>query len=237
VIEAADELIYDPRCKGCLAPIGRGQLCARCDAEILGAIKPSCGRCAMPVGPYVKVDEGGCYECRHRKLGFDAAIALGIYADPLKPYCLMLKHERAEPLARSLARLLLRARRAELAGAEVVVPVPLHWSRKWKRGYNQAETIAGILAQELGTAWSNGLRRVRPTRKLAHLSRTARAEEVDGAFVLRRHAPAAIEGRSVLLVDDVLTTGATCAEAARVLKRGGAKRVTVAVLARAGEFV
>jgi ComF family protein len=118
--------------------------------------------------------------------------------------------------------------------ADVIVPVPLHWRRRWARGYNQSEAVALALADRLHwPCWPHGLCRWRHTPMQHHQSSpTARRLNVQGAF---RVAPrVSFQGRTVLLVDDVMTTGSTMHEAARTLRDAGAARVVVAVLARAG---
>jgi ComF family protein len=115
---------------------------------------------------------------------------------------------------------------------DCVVPVPLHWLRRWRRGYNQSSSLALGLSSRLGLPLQNWwLKRIRNTPSQKALSRTARQENVRGAFQVR--SSAACKGRSILLVDDVVTTGATVHEAARVLRAAGAGRVVVAALARA----
>jgi ComF family protein len=143
------------------------------------------------------------------------------------------KSGTGEPLAEMFGRVLAGARGAALlaAGVEVVVAVPLHWARQWERGYNQADAIARELAAAIRLHYDPGvLRRVKATPQQAQPSATARRENIRGAF--RVNPGARIEGRTVLLVDDVMTTGSTAAEAARVLCQAGASRVVVVVLAR-----
>ena len=133
-----------------------------------------------------------------------------------------------------LSELLVEARRDALStlcsDQALVVPVPLHWWRYWRRGYNQAEALAEGIAKQLKLPIRRFLKRVVGTRQLADLSRTARGEVVRNVF--RARARSRMTGRTVLLVDDVLTTGATCGAAARALKKAGAARVVVAVIAR-----
>ena len=115
-------------------------------------------------------------------------------------------------------------------GADTVIPVPLHWLRYWKRGYNQSEVLARGLAARLQLPCRTGwLRRIRNTPKQTAQTPAARRENVRGAFRTGRSAD--LSGRTILLVDDVLTTGSTCSEAARALRDAGAKNVMVAVLA------
>jgi ComF family protein len=168
-------------------------------------------------------------------LGFDAAIALGPYEGSLRELCLRLKHQRNAWLAPGLGELWIESRRpavASLPAEAWIVPVPLHWWRHWRRGYNQAEALARALARRLDRPVRRPLRRVQATKKLAELSPTERVRALRGAFRARTNP--SLDGRTILLVDDVLTTGATCGAAARALKQAGAARVVVAVIARTG---
>jgi ComF family protein len=136
-------------------------------------------------------------------------------------------------IARRLADLLVDARgdRLREAAADLVVPVPLHWRRRLRRGYNQAEALATALAARLGIARSNSLVRLAATPKLYLHGRRERADLMRDAFGTKKSP--GVAGKTVMLVDDVLTTGATCGAAARVLKKAGASRVIAVVLARA----
>jgi ComF family protein len=217
------EGVTEPWCKTC-----RENLMEKSAA----ASKSVCPRCALQVGPFADL-RGGCASCRDRVLSFDASIAMGTYDGELRELCLRLKHEHNAFLAYWVAELLVEARRTAfclLPSDALVVPVPLHWCRHLQRGYNQAEELAEGVAKQLKLPIRRLLKRVVRTQRLADLSRTARGEVVRDAFRVHTHPP--IKDRSILLVDDVLTTGATCSAAARVLKQAGAARVTVAVVAR-----
>ncbi len=236
---AIDDLVVPWSCCICgtdaLRLWAQGPFCPDCRAELLDGAGIACARCAMSVGPYGR-QEGGCIECQGRALGFDAAIALAPYQGPIRELCLRLKHKTNAWFAPWLVDLLLEARPGlhdEARAAEaVVVPVPLHWWRRWQRGYNQSDELADRLASRLGLRASRALRRVRSARKLAGLGRTERARLLHGAFVVRSGFARFVTGRTVFLVDDVLTTGATCGASARALKKAGAKRVVSVVLAR-----
>ncbi len=208
--------------------------CLDCRAELIDAASITCSRCAMTMGPYARRD-GGCGECRGRSLGFDAAVALAPYQGPVRELCLKLKHEPNSWMAPWMADVLLEARPElrELTRDALVTPVPLHWWRHWQRGYNQAEELSRGLAERLDLSFVNALRKVVSTGKLAGLGRTERAKLLRNAFAVRKTSARVLEGRTVVLVDDVLTTGATCGAAARALKRAGAKRVIAVVIARA----
>jgi len=147
---------------------------------------------------------------------------------------LMLKHHSNEGLAELVAETWARQTKGvfDALNVDAVMPVPLHWWRRWRRGYNQsaalAHGLAGVLGLPLETAW---LRRVRNTPMQTRMTLAGRRDNVRGAFRVR--GGVSVRGRSILLVDDVLTTGATASEVARILHYSGCQRVVVAVLARA----
>jgi ComF family protein len=230
-------LVFPWSCAICGVRNTHGPFCPTCRGEMVeqaaAGAASTCPRCALAVGPFADLEKG-CAECRGKPLGFDAAIALGRYQGPLRDLCLRLKHERNAWLAPWLCKLLVAARRdalEPLASEACLVPVPLHWWRRWRRGYNQAEALARGLERLLGRPVRRHLRRERATDRLALMSPTERSAAMRGAFVAKRRIRRGEE--TVLLVDDVLTTGATCGEAARALKRAGARRVVVVVIARA----
>lgn len=238
---AVDALVFPWSCAVCGVEGSGGPFCPSCREALrehsARAAATACPRCALPAGPYADL-KGGCADCRGRPLGFDAAIALGPYDGALRDLCLRLKRDRDAWLAPWLCGLWAEARGEAVARLDLppdawVVPVPLHWRRHWERGYNQAEALAHGLARRLDRPVRRPLRRVAYSKKLATLSATDRAEALREAF--RAGASRALRGRTILLVDDVLTTGATCGAAARTLKKAGASRVIVAVIARTGK--
>jgi ComF family protein len=236
---AVDALVFPWSCAVCGTEASDGAFCHSCRADLLAssarALKSVCPRCALPVGPFANL-EGGCSECRGRALGFDAALALGPYEGLLRELCLRLKHERNAWLAPWLCDLWIDARREAIGCLPAdawIVPVPLHWWRHWRRGYNQADALAHGIACRLDRPVRRLLRRTAATEKLAGLSATDRVRAMRRAFRARRSP--GLAGRTVLLVDDVLTTGATCGAAARALRRAGAARVIVVVIARTGK--
>lgn len=236
-IRGATQLILPNACLVCDAPEGdrtdfRHGLCIDCRRAVPDDPHAVCPRCAATVGPHTDTTDG-CVACRAVSLGFAAAFRLGMYRDRLREAVLRIKSSGGEGLAESLGRTFAESLAPRVCdrGIEVVVPVPLHWRRWWLRGYNQAESVARELAVGLGVRFEpRALRRVRHTPQQAQPSASARRENVKGAFRARRRAR--IAGRTVLLVDDVMTTGSTLGEAARTLRAAGASRVLVAVLAR-----
>ncbi len=238
---AVNALVFPWACAACGAEGTGAAFCPSCRAAMLAhsakAAASACPRCALPAGPYADL-RGGCGDCRGRSLGFEAAVALGLYEGMLRELCLRMKHDRDAWLARWVCELWIQAKgealdRLGLPPDAWVVPVPLHWRRHWERGYNQAEALARGLARKLDRPVRRPLKRVADTRKLAVMSATDRAKALRKAFRARRNW--GLKGRTILLVDDVLTTGATCSAAARALRRAGAGRVIVAVMARTGK--
>jgi ComF family protein len=189
------------------------------------------------------MDEAVCVECLRGEPPFAWSVAAGFYGGTLRRAIHLLKyHEKAalaEPLGVLLAQNLGEPSSAlfEKGGKEpqfdAVIPVPLHRSRLRARGFNQAERLARVVARERG--WqldTTALQRTKATRSQTTLSGEARRENMRGAFAVVM--PQAVVGKSILLIDDVLTTTSTVAECARVLQEAGARRVCVATLARGG---
>jgi ComF family protein len=228
------QLLYPGVCHLCGRPLSADQdhFCYTCRAALTADPFPTCPRCAGTVGPHVVLDDG-CGHCRGTPFQFERVIRLGPYDGPLREAILRMKHASGEGLAEVLGALWAEHAAAHLqgAGADVVIPVPLHWSRHWWRGHNQsaalARAVAGRLRLPCRPTW---LRRTRATPQQTRQTPSARPSNVRGAFRARAHA--GLADKTVLLVDDVLTTGSTCSEAARALRAAGARRVVVAILAR-----
>jgi predicted amidophosphoribosyltransferase len=236
VVEAAGRFAYPGACLICTARNGHrpDPLCLDCRLELLDDLGPSCPRCALPVGPFA-AGPGGCGECSGRRLGFDRAIALGPYQGPIRHLCLGLKRVQGAWLADRLVDLLLEARGESIRSVEAaaVVPIPLHWRRRLHRRYDQAEALALALARRLELPVARPLRRVRPTEALWRFGRVKRQTLMRGAFRVDPRRLSGLDGKPVLLVDDILTTGATSGAAGRALKLAGVGPVTAVVIGRA----
>jgi ComF family protein len=162
-------------------------------------------------------------------LRFDTAACFGFYEGSLRTLIHLLKYSGMKPLAEPLSRLLDRVLPPETQ-FDAVVPVPLHWRRQWSRGFNQADLLARQVAKHRGIPVLHALRRKRATVAQAGLAVAGRRRNVAGAFETRRTK--GIGGARILLIDDVMTTGATANACAAVLKRSGAKSVSLLTLAR-----
>jgi ComF family protein len=161
--------------------------------------------------------------------GFDAAYSWGDYSGSLRKLIHVFKYGGCSPLAEPLGALLGRAL-PRTQQFDLIVPMPLHWRRRVGRGFNQSEALARILSKRTGLPVKCAVRRRKPTPPQAGMTAAERRANVSGAFRVRSKND--IDGRHVLLIDDVLTTGATAGACAAVLKRAGAARVTVLTLAR-----
>jgi competence protein ComFC len=177
--------------------------------------------------------EGRCALCRSGLRSFDAAYCYGAYEGVLRELIHLYKYGRVRTLAGPLGEF-LGAGLARDESWDVITAVPLHWRRRWLRGFNQSELLARELARRSGVPFARLLKRVRSTASQAGLSNHRRRRNVASAFACRRLALRGdkLRNKRVLLIDDVLTTGSTAAACAAVLKKGGAGRVGVLTLAR-----
>ena len=226
------DFCYPGVCACCDAGAAGGAvLCAECDAHLHQQTHShACERCAMPV-PY----EGApCPYCHGKGARwFGKILRLGVLEDPLKHLIHQMKYHRRWPLGELLADRLIGTERAKglLTGTDVLVPVPLHLRRQLTRGYNQADVIARRIGWRCGIPVLHAVRRTRNTDSQTNVhSQENRAANVRGAFELRRGAKA-LRGRHVVVVDDVMTTAATLASVARVLKKARPASLCAIVLA------
>ena len=225
-----------------------GKLLGGACRECLSTLEPYagslCARCGLPLAARIALPGYLCADCRRGEPHFDAARSYGIYAGTLRAAVLKLKFHRRERLGLELGELLIEPWRAlepaaAIDGTVLIVPVPLHTQRERERGYNQARLLAEGFRRAMRLR--NGAARLklegrclvrrRPTAPQSGLSLDARDENVRGAFEVA--ATARVQHADVILVDDVMTTGATASACAAVLKRGGARRVVVLTVARA----
>jgi len=240
-LNAAVDLLFPPRCAGCDAEIepraGGPQFCVNCDTGLAVSQRPTCPRCAI-VCSTADLPRGDCGACRSRKLLFVAARTIGPYEGELRRAILKAKLAAHEPLAIALGQRLAEAvaRQPFAERPDLVVPVPMHWLKRWWRKTNPAGTVAQTLARELDLRFAAGAivcRRL--LRRQALLSPVERRRNVRGAF---RASPRwALRDKRVLLVDDVMTTGATAHEASRALLQAGAAAVYVATVGRSSPDV
>lgn len=236
---SAVDFVYPRACRLCEADLldadragALANFCNACHAALCGSHGPACLACGASIGPHLD-PALPCMYCRDEKFAFERVFRLGVYDNALRTACLRAKTRAGDGLAEGLADLFweCEARCIAQASIDVVVPVPQHWTRRVFRGYNAAEAVGRVWARRLQVPLSTSiLRKVRRTPPQARLAPSERRVNLTKAFAIREPAPFA--GATVLLADDVMTTGTTAHEASRVLRRAGASRVVVAVIAR-----
>ncbi len=230
--ETALDVLFPPTCLACRAAThAHGALCPRCWNEIRFIERPFCERLGTPfeqdlgdglLSPQAMADP---------PVFFRARAVARFENGPARTLVHRLKYSDRAELARPIGRWMARAGAELLAEADLLVPVPLHPVRLWRRRFNQAAALAREVSRQTHVPCDlAALRRVKATRSQVGLSRTRRAENVQGAFKVAEAAD--VKGRKIVIVDDVLTSGATLNAASRVLLRAGASRVDVLVFAR-----
>src|SRR5712692_6110808 len=227
-------LFYPPVCTICCANVApREYLCQECEAKITRIAPPFCAKCSEPfegaiTGPFT------CANCAHRKIYFDAAISAYRSRGIVRRVILDFKYGRQTHLRHLVARWLVAGfddERLRERRFDAIVPVPVDPARQRERGFNQAAVLAEWLGSHLALPLRPALQRIHYTTTQTAFDRSERMQNLRGAFRLRKKAD--VRNLRVLLVDDVLTTGSTLSECARVLKEAGARSVYAATAARA----
>ena len=220
-------------------------ICPACIQNVIIPKEQLCPRCGGHVHSHMK-STNNCFHCKTLRLHFKKAIALGLYKDDLRNLVLRMKTDKTGILARSAARILLESRLSELEAvqADYVVPVPMHRSRRAERGVNSPDLLSEEIGLRLKIPTIRQLVvRSRQTYLQYTLSQRLRVSNVKEAFSLSvphcwtrlflRRSPVSLADKTILLVDDILTTGSTCNEITRILRLSGVRSVSVVVLARA----
>jgi len=224
-------------CPACREPVGDQGLCAPCWSKLSLIAPPYCERLGIPFaydpGPgVVSMQAIADPPAYHR------ARAAVRYDDVARKLVHALKYGDRHDLAPTMGRWMARAGRELLDGADALVPVPLHWRRLWARRFNQSALLAKAISLGSGVAVADrALKRIKATAQQVGLTQTERAQNVQGAFRVAAEHKAAVAGRKLVLVDDVLTSGATSDACARALLRAGARSVDLLVFARVVDVV
>jgi competence protein ComFC len=229
IIEPLLSIVLPSSCTICGKPEDdAAPLCRACQ-DMLARLQshPACPACGKPLAP-----GSACGWCAGKGIPhFNRVARLGAYEEPLRGLIIQMKYHHRWPFAKYLARRLTESPSVGelLDSIDCIVPVPLHWRRQISRGYNQAELLARRISKHCGKPVIRAAARVRHTPTQTMLSPTARGENVRDAFALRNHA--AIAGKRVLVIDDVLTTSATLQHLARALIKAQPKSLDALVLA------
>jgi ComF family protein len=233
---AAADIAFPPACLCCRKSTETpGALCAACWAQVRFIERPFCERLGTPFAMDLSSEGLLSPEAIANPPFFARARAVAHFEDgPVRQLVHRLKYSDRMELAKPLGAWMARAGNELLVEADLLVPVPLHRRRLAARRFNQANALAQVISGQCGVPSDPfALARVKPTPSQVGLSRSQRALNMQGAFRVTEGMGAKVEGRAIVLIDDVLTSGATVNAAARALLRGGAKRVDVLVFARA----
>ena len=223
-------LCYPPTCPGCgAASMAEGNLCAACAPGLRQVGAPLCGCCGMPFAFEMGTDM--CALCAHARPAYAMARAAWVYNEVSRAMISALKFRDRSTDIERYGALLATAGSEVLVGAEVIVPIPLHWRRLMERRYNQSAWLAYALAKHVAVPVDvKALRRVRYTTPQVRLTFEQRRKNMRDAFMVTDAAR--VQGKVVVLVDDVITTGATIDEATKELLDAGAREVRVLTLAK-----
>ncbi len=231
---ALASLLYPAHCAVCIAPIDAGKyLCAECAAKAPRIKPPFCEKCSEPFDGAI-TGTFSCANCAHRTLHFESAVAAYRSRGVVRKLVHDLKYGRQQQLRHPVVGWLSEALddpRLRDRHFHFLVPVPLHPARQRERGFNQAQLLADSLGAKCGLPVRPVLERIRYTTTQTAFDRSERIENLHGAFRLRKNID--VRDLRLLLIDDVLTTGSTLSECARVLKKAGALSVHAATAARA----
>jgi len=235
VFDAALDIALPRLCAVCREPVEGSGLCASCWSKLSFIARPYCERLGIPFvydpGPGIlsmqAIADPPAYHRARAAVRFDEVSRVLVHA---------LKYGDRLDVAPMMGRWTAQAGRELLGEADALVPVPLHWRRLWARRFNQSAILANVIAAKTGVpVAAAALKRVKPTAQQVGLTRAQRATNVQGAFRVPPQGKALVAGRRLVLIDDVLTSGATVEGCARALTRAGATRVDVLTFARVAE--
>lgn len=232
-LKPAIDLVYPPRCPLCGDAIANQDgVCVDCWPDLAIPAEPACITCQRPLNLELVSADKQCAVCLASPPKHDGIVAATLYNAASRTLILSFKHGKRIALADMLGKL-IAARLPELAGRHVCIPVPLHRSRLWARGFNQAALLADRIAKSSGqSVLVDGLIRKKRTPALGGLGRKARERTLSGSIEINRKHKSRIKGAKIILVDDVLTSGATSDACVSALKLAGAKEVRIACFAR-----
>jgi len=237
IIHKIIDFIFPPQCYICKEMLhGENGLCFKCISKINFITNPKCYYCGRPFEFKLSQNEKSkhllCAKCLTKKPKFDRCISAVRYDNISKKLILPFKHNDKTQLANLMGKIMFNTGKELLKETDIIIPIPIHFTRLLKRKYNQASLIGNIISKlSKKEIQHNNLVRIVATKSQGHLNQEQRKQNIHNAFTVRN--PKNIKGKTILLIDDVYTTGVTANECAKTLKKHGAKKVFVLTFAHA----
>lgn len=224
------DLCFPPSCYICNAFTDTNGLCAHCWKNIKWISEPKCKICGLP---FTIPMQSICAECMKKRPYFDAATSVFIYDDFSKKMILQFKNGDCTYMAPQFVRWMYRIGEKDLSDVDMLIPVPISMLKRLRRQYNQTELLAMELSKISGITYEPRiLRKVKSTRPQEGLSRTSRQKNLAGSFGVSEKHKHLLKDKNIVIIDDVMTTGTTVNECAKILKKHGCRRVSVLTIAR-----
>ncbi|MGL4825363.1 MAG: ComF family protein [Alphaproteobacteria bacterium] len=227
------EFLLPHQCPCCLKRLERRGVCGTCWGRLRFITSPCCVRCGYPFSFEMAHEASLCGGCLKEAPPFSKALSVLAYNDVSKQLLFAFKRGRRLALVPLFSQWLVNRGASLFQGADLVVPVPLHWTRLWQRRFNQSAVLAKFVSEKTGIPSSPmALKRIRATPSQGLMARNQRFKNVEGAFQVSKKYKPSLKGKVVILLDDVHTTGATLNACAKILKKAGTKEIRVLTLTR-----
>ena len=232
-IDFFKDVLFPSKCGICECMLEKEGLCPDCWSKIRWISKPKCRICGQPFTTEMDLLDSVCAQCSSKKPYFDKAISVFVYDDFSKKIILKFKHSDATYLAEMLAKWMFRAATLEIESSDLIIPVPIHFTKRLKRKYNQSELLAQKISEISGVKYEPRiLKKIKQTSPQEGLSGNQRRKNVIGSFGINEKYEHLLKNKRILLIDDVFTTGSTVNECAKVLKKHGTKEIFVLTIAK-----
>ena len=232
-IDFFKDILFPSRCGICECLLDSEGLCPDCWSKIRWISEPRCCICGQPFTTEMESVDFVCAQCASKKPYFDKAVSVFVYDDFSKKIILKFKHSDATYLAKMLTQWMFRAATLEIESSDLIIPVPIHFTKRLKRKYNQSELLAKKISDISNVKYEPRiLDKIKQTSPQEGLSGNQRRKNVIGSFGVNEKYKHLLENKRILLIDDVFTTGSTVNECAKVLKKHSAKEIIVLTIAR-----
>ena len=232
-IDFFKDMLFPIKCGNCECLLDTDGLCPDCWSKINWISEPKCKICGQPFSVEIDLIGSECLECISKKPYFDKAISIFVYDDFSKKMILKFKHSDATYFSEMFANWMYRAATLEIESSDLIIPVPIHLLKRFKRKYNQSELLSQKISKISKVAYEPRiLKKIKQTSPQEGLSGNQRRKNVIGSFGIDKKYEHLLKDKRILLIDDVFTTGSTVNECSKILKKHSAKEVIVLTLTR-----